>query len=216
MRATGIENPQRSCLGKFDNFPASYHDEHCHHCAQVRVCIHQAGIQNALIGDLHVIAKPAEAPTCFGRYYEHTSDSNEPDCEDWCRFFTDCIRTTLSAENFLQELQLPTDEIGNYQDSTPERREEMRSEDLESRQEKAMSLEVVPAGDTFLVKSSTRKGGYMVTPEDDGTYHCACMDYATHRGDPEWRCKHIIAVEMYLEERGPTSSDSRWGIIDVK
>jgi len=169
-----------------------------------------AGIQNMQLGGSYIISKPAEAPDCFGYYYDHASeDSREPGCEDMCRFFTDCIRATHSSLNFEQETRLPVED-------TQERGEQMQSKDLESRREKALSLEVIPAGDTFLVKSSTRKGGYMVTPEDDGTHHCACMDYATHRGDSKWRCKHILAVEMFLEERGPTRADSRFDVIDIK
>jgi len=183
------------------------------------MCLHQAGIDNILIGGSYIVSKPAEAPDCFGYFYDHASASNEPGCEDMCRFFTDCIRTTLGVEHFVQETQLPTEAIQESRQlarNTQEGGEQMRSEDFESRQKKASDLEVVPAGDTFLVKSSTRKGGYMVTPEDDGSYHCACMDYATHRGDREWRCKHIIAVDMFLEERGPVSSGSRFDVIDIK
>lgn len=91
----------------------------------------------------------------------------------------------------------------------------MRTSDRSIREEKARDLEVVPAGDAFLVKSSTRKGGYMVTPEDDGKFHCACMDYATHRSDREWKCKHIIAVETYLEAR-PRNGTSRYDVIDIR
>ena len=92
----------------------------------------------------------------------------------------------------------------------------MTDKDLATRKEKAQKLEVVSVGDDFLIKSATRQGGYMVTVKEEGGYSCACMDYATHRGDKKWRCKHIIAVEMYLENRGPTNSDSRYDIIDIK
>jgi len=92
----------------------------------------------------------------------------------------------------------------------------MTDKDLATRKEKAQELEVVSVGNDFMVKSSKRQGGYMVTVKEEGGHHCACMDYATHRGDKDWKCKHIIAVEMYLENRGPTNGDSRYDIIDLK
>jgi len=92
----------------------------------------------------------------------------------------------------------------------------MNSKDFDTRKAKAQDLEVVSVGSDFMVKSSTRQGGYMVTTREEGGYHCACMDFATHRGDPKWKCKHTIAVEDYLEKRGPTNGDSRYDIIDIK
>lgn len=91
----------------------------------------------------------------------------------------------------------------------------MNEEELEARKTKAKKLEVTPVGDDFMIKSSTSKGGYMVNPKEEGGYHCACMDYALHRKDPDWRCKHIIAVETYLESRGPMKSDSRFELLDL-
>lgn len=96
---------------------------------------------------------------------------------------------------------------------------DMNSKDFETRKTKAQELEVVSVANDFLVKSATRQGGYMVTTiqrKEGIGYHCACMDYATHRGDPDWKCKHIIAVEMYLEKKGPTNGDSRYDLLDLK
>lgn len=92
----------------------------------------------------------------------------------------------------------------------------MDSKDFEARKTKARKLEVVSVSDDFMVKSSTRQGGYMVTPKEGGGYHCACMDFALHRSDSEWKCKHIMAVEDYVESRGPTNSDSRFDLLDIE
>lgn len=93
---------------------------------------------------------------------------------------------------------------------------DMDSKDFEARKTKAKKLEVVAVSDDFMVKSSTRQGGYMVTPKEGSGYHCACMDFAMHRSDSEWKCKHIIAVEDYVESRGPINGDSRFDLLDLK
>lgn len=85
----------------------------------------------------------------------------------------------------------------------------MNEEELEARKKKAKTLEVTPVGNDFMIKSSTSKGGYMVNVKEEGGYHCACMDYALHRKDPNWRCKHIIAVETYIEDLGPRAYEKR-------
>jgi len=146
--------------------------------------------------------------TCYGFY-------NDSYACTYCELKTDCFQCRYGAAS--TSAIEPTD---SYYPGVIEPRTEgvsdMTNKDLATRMEKAQELEAVSVGNDFMVKSSKRQGGYMVTAKEEGGYHCACMDYATHRGDKVWKCKHIIAVELYLENRGPTNSDSRYDIIDIK
>lgn len=155
-----------------------------------------------------------ERPSCFGSYDDSYACGA-------CRheFRQECFQIGYGVSSSVSFI--PAGSSFSDTGATPVgggSEENMDTKDLATRTAKAQGLEVVPVGDDFMVKSSTRQGGYMVTSIQQGDkigYHCACMDFATHRGDKEWKCKHIIAVGEYLEKRGPSSGDSRYDIIDI-
>lgn len=92
----------------------------------------------------------------------------------------------------------------------------MTEKEYEDRCKKAAGLEVVAAGGTYSVRSSTGKGGYMVT-ESDGKLTCACTDFYMHiHQDPGWKCKHVIAAETFKEKKGSAvRNGSRFDVIDL-
>ena len=146
--------------------------------------------------------------TCFGEYDDSIACS-------YCWRKTECFHLKHGVSS--SSAFYPTGSSAVDTGATiAEGVSDMTAKDLATRKEKAQKLEVASVGNDFMIKSSTRQGGYMVNVKEEGGYYCACMDYATHRGDKEWKCKHIIAVELYLENRGPTNSDSRYDIIDIK
>ncbi len=150
---------------------------------------------------------PTQLP-CYGSY-------DDSDACGYCSDKNGCfqIKHYPTSSSFATE---PTD--SSAVDTGATRAEggiTVNNKDFETRKAKAKDLEVTAVGTDFLVKSSTRQGGYMVTVKKEGGYHCACMDFATHRGDQDWKCKHIIAVETYLEKRGSTNSDSRYDLLDL-
>lgn len=92
------------CFGKYDENTTTYHEEHCETCDQVRVCLYQIGVQNiVVVGKFFIRPKPEEASNCFAYYYDRSHRQREPDCEDLCKFFTGCIKATLSAMKFYHE-----------------------------------------------------------------------------------------------------------------
>lgn len=148
-------------------------------------------------------------PRCYGEY-----DANSTACLS-CWLRAGCHQSTYGVSSSF--VAYPTGSSAIDTGATQvEGGSDMNSKDFATRKAKAQELEVVSVGDDFMVKSSTRQGGYMVTAREEGGYHCACMDFATHRSDSEWKCKHIIAVEDYLEKRGPTNGDSRYDLLDLK
>ena len=91
----------------------------------------------------------------------------------------------------------------------------MTGKEISDRRKKAEELEVTIIGGAYLIKSSTGKGGYMVT-ESEGKLVCACTDFYMHiHQDPDWKCKHIIAAEIYGEKRGTTKGAGRFALIDL-
>lgn len=75
---------------------------------------------------------------------------------------------------------------------------EMTADELASRQRKAMSLSVTAVDDGYSVPSSDG-GEYMVSYSDDGRLVCKCIDFTIHKADLEWRCKHVLAVMLFLQ-----------------
>jgi hypothetical protein len=76
----------------------------------------------------------------------------------------------------------------------------MNKSDLEKRQERAETEPfIITKGDEgFRISSSfTPAKQYVVTglPEDP---RCTCPDFEHNKGDQEWRCKHILAVEQHV------------------
>lgn len=51
----------------------------------------------------------------------------------------------------------------------------------------------------FRVSSATRNEDYLVS-QPNGHLVCTCPDYQRHFEDPEYQCKHILAVDMACEE----------------
>lgn len=97
----------------------------------------------------------------------------------------------------------------------------MTAQELASRQRKASSLSVTVVDDGYLVPSSN--GGEYIVSYSDGRLVCKCMDFAIHRTDPDWRCKHILAVMLLMEVPEmdnpppirPISRKSRYDAIDL-
>ena len=82
----------------------------------------------------------------------------------------------------------------------------MNDKELQDRVKKAEKegLVVERTGSGYMVTSSTKKGGYLVT--DDNGLACACADYYMHKSDITWKCKHILAVEALLTQAPTTGS----------
>ena len=94
----------------------------------------------------------------------------------------------------------------------------MTREDYEKNAKKAASLSASRTDGGYTVKSSTGKGGYLVTEEDNSKLVCSCPDYYMHGGkgkDPDWKCKHVIAVETYLKTLEKVSTTSRFAALDI-
>ena len=83
----------------------------------------------------------------------------------------------------------------------------------ERNKKNAIGLVVEKTSTGYMVNSSTGKGGYLVNTDKEGHLACACMDQALNRGIPNYRCKHIIAVENSLEKTTITSS--RFAALDL-
>lgn len=71
----------------------------------------------------------------------------------------------------------------------------MKAEELQQRNEKADQLRVLQTDDgKYFVESGEGKLFYNVTISDSGD-HCCCGDYTKNiKRDPDFRCKHILAV----------------------
>ncbi len=94
---------------------------------------------------------------------------------------------------------------------------EMTTAEVESRTKNAKKLDVISIGDgDFMVRAQGKSGGYSVSKSDDSTkFECVCTDYYMHQHRKDWRCKHILATSMYVTERGPTSTDSRYTALEL-
>lgn len=99
----------------------------------------------------------------------------------------------------------------------------MTANELAVRQRKASSLNVTIVDDGYSVPSSGG-GEYIVSYSDDGKLVCRCMDFAIHRTDSEWQCKHILAVMLFLQRSNISHSSptkpakknvSRYDVIDL-
>ncbi len=82
---------------------------------------------------------------------------------------------------------------------------------LAIRKRRAVALvpTVRPVFGGFRVSSSCRDISYLVT-QPNGHLVCTCPDFLRHEDEPEFRCKHSLAVEMALEEdRVSAAGDGR-------
>ena len=75
----------------------------------------------------------------------------------------------------------------------------MTADELSSRQRKALSLSVTVVDGGYSVPSSDG-GEYILSYSDDGGLVCKCVDFIIHKADAEWRCKHILAVMLFLQK----------------
>lgn len=96
----------------------------------------------------------------------------------------------------------------------------MRPEELERRQRRAME-------ETFVINETT-EGIRIFSPTGSGRPFlvrgipdepiCSCLDFQKHSDDPEWRCKHILAVlssrKTELDADGSYESEERDAIQD--
>lgn len=98
----------------------------------------------------------------------------------------------------------------------------MTANELAVRQRKASSLSVTMVDDGYSVPSSD--GGEYIVSYADGRLVCRCMDFAIHRTDSEWKCKHILAVMLFLQRNNISHSSptkpakknvSRYDVIDL-
>lgn len=76
----------------------------------------------------------------------------------------------------------------------------MDGKDLRNRKEKARNLKVVRQEDgQYVVESSNGEKFYTAVKEENNAT-CDCQDFKRHCGDNGWRCKHILAVEQFIED----------------
>ena len=75
----------------------------------------------------------------------------------------------------------------------------MNENELATRQERVQSETFIVAktDEGFRVCSPLAPANQFVVRPDGDILRCTCPDYQHHAGDPEWRCKHILAVEQY-------------------
>jgi len=85
----------------------------------------------------------------------------------------------------------------------------MTADELASRQRKAMSLSVTVVDDGYSVPSSDG-GEYLVSCMDDGRLVCKCIDFTIHKADSEWKCKHVLAVILFLQRNMSRPSPTRY------
>ncbi len=86
----------------------------------------------------------------------------------------------------------------------------MTREELEKRKERAEreTLIISRTDDGFRVyapENPTKSYTVSGSPEEP---RCSCPDFEQHEGDPEWRCKHILAVLNQLEKSKGQSGEA--------
>ena len=73
----------------------------------------------------------------------------------------------------------------------------MTQAELQMRQERATreTFVIAHAKEGYRVYAPTNpKQVYLVSGEDD--LQCTCPDFEKHADDPEWQCKHVLAVRL--------------------
>jgi predicted nucleic acid-binding Zn finger protein len=98
----------------------------------------------------------------------------------------------------------------------PQRKEKkfMTAKEMQKRNERAQQLRVIQVDDTnFFVESADGKIAYKAVVSDEREF-CSCPDYLKNApGDPNFRCKHLLAIlncvpedaekKSFLEKRKP-------------
>lgn len=97
----------------------------------------------------------------------------------------------------------------------------MTQAELEKRQERATreTLVIKKTDEGFRVYSPGNPArNYLVSPDNDDP-RCSCPDFESHANDPDWRCKHILAVSHHVggsrqtsEEEDPVEREERLAI----
>jgi len=85
----------------------------------------------------------------------------------------------------------------------------MSPQDLQRRRNRAENetLIISRSGEGFRVYSPVTPGKpYVVQLHDDETPNCTCPDFVSHQSDPEWRCKHVLAVMARMVPGAPASA----------
>ena len=87
----------------------------------------------------------------------------------------------------------PRQAQGNISEPEPNPLHELRR-----RRAVALAPTVRPVYGGFRVSSSTHPIEYLVT-QPNGHKVCTCADFVRHEEDPQFKCKHVLAVELALE-----------------
>ena len=66
----------------------------------------------------------------------------------------------------------------------------------------------------FRVASGSRDTSYLVT-QPNGRLVCSCRDFTLHQGQPDFSCKHILAVEGALQEGGLSDQENGFPAVDM-
>lgn len=93
----------------------------------------------------------------------------------------------------------------------------MTKEERQRRETRAIdeTLVLVETSDGYKVYSPTRPRQSYVVSVDGETLACTCPDYERHQNDPEWQCKHMLAVGRHLDQKaGAYDAEERRGLQD--
>lgn len=97
----------------------------------------------------------------------------------------------------------------------------MTNAELAKRQERATAEknEIVQIEGGYRVHAPADPTKFYLVTSEGGVPHCTCLDFQFHGNDPEWRCKHILAVASRLpaassatESADPTRPEERRAI----
>jgi hypothetical protein len=79
----------------------------------------------------------------------------------------------------------------------------MTAKEMQRRNGKAQQLRVIQVDDEghYFVESSDGKIAYKAMLTDDRVF-CTCLDFNKHSQDPDFRCKHLLAIQNCLPNGG--------------
>ena len=83
----------------------------------------------------------------------------------------------------------------------------MTAKEIQQRNGKAQQLRVIQVEEGhYFVESSDGKIAYKAMLTDEKAY-CTCLDFHNHSQDPDFRCKHLLAIMNCLPSGGPEKQD---------
>ena len=83
----------------------------------------------------------------------------------------------------------------------------MTAKEMQRRNGKAQQLRVIQVEEGhYFVESSDGKVAYKAMLTDEKTY-CTCLDYQKNQQDPNFRCKHMMAIEACLPDGSAQQKD---------